>query len=171
MVAKHKKSSILQPLGRSTWPVMRKSFEKFGFSATDIVLNWRAIVGDDLAARATPQRIKWPRSSPSQPRPGGQSNGGTLIVQAEDGPSAVEIQYQELEIVERINIFYGYSAITRLKVIQGAPVHGHVERAKKRKSLSDEQIRHLDSLDQTTLDEPLSRALFRLGEQVYGKGK
>jgi hypothetical protein len=171
MAAKHKKSSILQPLGRSTWPVMRKSFEKFGFSATDIVMNWRAIVGDDLAKRAIPHRVRWPKSSPSLPRPSGQNNGGTLIVQAEDGPSAVEIQYLELEIVERINVFYGYSAITRLKVIQGSPASGHVERPKKGKSLSDEQNRHLDSLGQAALNEPLSNALFRLGEQVYGKGK
>ncbi len=171
MATKYKKSTILQPLNQSTWGVMRKSFERFGFSASDIVLNWRAIVGDDLAARATPQRIKWPRSSSSLPRTSDHNNGGTLIIQAEDGPSAVEIQYQGLEIIERINVFYGYSAITRLKVIQGAPAPHRLERQKKKKSLSDEQSRHLDSLDQTAHEDPLSKALLRLGQQIYGRDK
>ena len=131
-------------------------------------------MGDDLGARAIPHRISWPRatSSPSSSiRNVRDKIGGTLIVQAEDGPSAVEIQYLELEIVERINVFYGYSAITRLKVIQGASGFQRHERPVKRKKLSDEQNRQLDSLRQTTLDEPLSRALHRLGEQVYGRSK
>ncbi len=54
MASTRKKSQILQPLRQSTWPVMRKSFAKYGFSATDILLNWRAIVGDELAQRAVP---------------------------------------------------------------------------------------------------------------------
>ena len=174
MAAKQKKSTILQPLRASTWPVMRKSFAKYGFSATDILTNWRAIVGDELAVRATPHRISWPRASTSfssdvkVPR---EKNGGTLIVQAHDGPSAVEIQYMELEIIERINVFYGYSAIIRLKVIQGSPGFRRPERINKRKALSDEQTRYLDTLGQTDLGEPLSKALYRLGEQIYGKSK
>ena len=171
MAPRSKKFSFLQPLRQSTWPVMKKSFEKYGFSATDILINWRAIVGDDLSARAIPHRISWPRSLSSATRNHNGIKGGTLIVQAEDGPSAVEIQYLELEIVERINVFYGYSAITRIKVIQGPLGFRHPERQNKRKALSDEQTRHLDSLSQTTLEAPLSKALYRLGEQIYGKGK
>jgi len=174
MASTRKKSQILQPLRQSTWPVMRKSFAKYGFSATDILLNWRAIVGDELAQRAVPHRISWPRNSSSLPPltgGGREKEGGTLIVQAEDGPSAVEIQYLELEIVERINVFYGYSAIVRLKVIQGTPGLFRPRRPKKRKKLSDEQIRHLDGLGQSELSEPLAQALHRLGEQIYSKTK
>ena len=174
MASTRKKSLILQPLRQSTWPVMRKSFARYGFGASDILTNWRAIVGDELAQRAVPHRISWPGKSSSLPPLAGaalEKNGGTLIVQAEDGPSAVEIQYQELEIVERINVFYGYSAIVRLKVIQGIPGPGRQQPLKKRKKLSDEQNRHLDSLSQTTLSDPLANALHRLGEQIYGKSK
>ena len=174
MATKPKKSSILQPLGASTWPILRKSFAKYGFSAADILVNWRAIVGDELAQRAIPHRITWPRSASvlsSLPQGSRTKNGGTLIVQAEDGPSAVEIQYLELDIIERINVFYGYSAIIRLKVIQTSSGLRLPERAKKRKDLSDEHYRHLDSLSSTSLDEPLSRALYRLGERVYGRSK
>ncbi len=174
MAPKPKKSSILRPLHQNTWPVMRKSFAKYGFSASDTLINWRAIVGDELAERAVPHRISWPKSPSSLPpstKGGRENKGGTLIVQAEDGPSAVEIQYLELEIVERINVFYGYSAIARLKVIQGTPGLSRPLRPKKRKKLSDEQNRHLDSLGQTTLSQPLARALHRLGQQIYSKPK
>lgn len=149
---------------------MRKSFAKYGFSATDILMNWPAIVGSELAGRAVPHRISWPRSSMSQ-TDRGQKQGGTLIVQAEDGPSAVEIQYLELEIIERINVFYGYSAIIRLKVIQGSFGTHSPEPPKKKKTLSDEQNRHLQKLSESDLEEPLSQALLRLGEQVYGKSE
>jgi len=173
-MAKKPKNKILQPLHQSTWPIMQKSFAKHGFSATDILTNWRAIIGDELAERAVPHRISWPKSSASQSfstYTERSNKGGTLIVQAQDGPSAVEIQYLELEIVERINVFYGYSAITRLKVIQGAPNLCHPKRPIKKKALSDEQNRHLDNLNQTDLDESLSKALYRLGEQIYGQSK
>ncbi len=174
MASTRKKSQILQPLRQSTWPVMRKSFAKYGFSASDILLNWRAIVGDELAQRAVPHRISWPGKSSSLPPLNGgarEKKGGTLIVQAEDGPSAVEIQYLELEIVERINVFYGYSAIIRLKVIQGTPGLSRPLRPKKRKKLSDEQNRHLDNLGQTIHSDPLAKALHRLGQQIYSKPK
>jgi len=86
MAAHQKKSSILQPLHRSTGPVLRKSLAKYGFAASDILLNWRAIVGDDLAGRAVPHRISWPRPSSSLPPPQSGHDarkGGTLIVQAQ----------------------------------------------------------------------------------------
>ena len=168
------KITFLQPVHQCTWPVLQKSFAKYGFSASDILTNWRAIVGDELAARAIPHRISWPRSPKtiSESLDGHQANGsGTLVVRAEDGPSAVEIQHLELEIIERINVFYGYSAIGRLKVIQGSLGFVRLERPKKRKQLSNDQARHLESLIETTLNGPLSEALNRLGRGVYSKSK
>ena len=151
---------------------MSKSFAKFGFSATDILVNWKAIVGDEMAARALPHRISWPALPKTMLRgklARTRNEGGTLIVRAEDGPSAVEIQYQELEIIERINVFYGYLAITRLKVIQGSSGFKTPARPVKKKVLTDEQKHHLDIVRQSVKSELLSDALCRLGAHIYSK--
>ncbi len=173
-MAQESGKSILQPVQRSYWPIVQKSFAKYGFSAIDILLNWRAIVGDELANRAYPHRIRWPRADghlPDSRQARNKKEGGTLIVRVEDGPSAVEIQYLELEIIERINVFYGYSAIARLKVTQGSLGSKPETRRRKQKALTDEQKHQLDSLCDSALSEPLSDALRRLGKNIYSTSK
>ena len=47
-----------------------------------------------------------------------QKLGGTLVIRAEPG-RGLDLQYQSHQIIERINQFYGYGAVTSVKVMQG----------------------------------------------------
>lgn len=102
--------------------VTAKSFEKFGFSTASLLTDWAAIVGADLARFTAPERVKWPRRTDGSGDDGtaGRHEGATLVLRV-DGPRALEVQYKSRLILDRINAFFGFAAVTTLRVMQ-APV-------------------------------------------------
>jgi hypothetical protein len=101
-------------LARFVPKVTVKAFEKFGFAAQDIAGHWSDIVGADIARCASPERLRWPRTQSGR----AAQDGGTLVIRV-DGPRAVEIQHMAPRIIERINTYFGYRAVTGIKIIQG----------------------------------------------------
>lgn len=109
-------------------------FQKFGFATHAVVTDWEKIVGPDLAGFTRPEQLKWPRkkdelpedseayNAASQLSPGkihaqGADQGATLVLRVE-GPRAIEIQFYGEQIMDRINAYYGYRAVTDLRILQ-----------------------------------------------------
>lgn len=95
-----------RPLSWAIGKIVAKSFEARGLAAAGIVGEWRAIVGEALAACSWPDRLQ---------------RNGTLRVRVA-GPVAVELQHLEPQILDRIAAYYGYRAATRIAYVQAAPV-------------------------------------------------
>jgi len=91
-------------------------FSRYGFAYGEVLSRWSAIVGEDLGAMSAPERIRWPRASGS--RDEGRKTGGTLVLRVAEG-RALEFQHLAPLIIERINAFYGYEAVTAVRVLQG----------------------------------------------------
>lgn len=87
---------------------LREAAERRGFAEPQILTRWPEIVGERLAGLCTPVKVSYPR---------GSGLGATLVVHAE-GALATEVEHLAPRILERINQFYGYRAITRLRVAQ-----------------------------------------------------
>jgi hypothetical protein len=135
----------------------KASFARYGFAYGELMARWPEIVGETLAQYCEPERIKWPRGSGET----AQKLGGTLVIRAEPGRS-LDLQYQSHQIIERINQFYGYGAVTSVKVMQG-----HITRAKtlkNKENLLDPQTeKALETQLELIADEKLREALHRLG--------
>jgi len=109
----------------------KPAFEKFGFSVTSIITEWGQIVGQDLAGFTQPDKLKWRRKKADAP--GGYtgapnlmdnsrtSDGATLVLRVE-GSNAIEVQFQSEQIIERINCYFGFKAITEIRIFQ-APLN------------------------------------------------
>jgi len=95
--------SLAGPVGRITRPLLRRR----GLANAQMVAKWRDIIGEALASQSIPQRYVPDRQG-----------GGTLHIRV-GGAWAIEFQHLEPQIVERINGFFGYRAVTRLALIQG----------------------------------------------------
>lgn len=103
--------------------VTRKAFERYGFSVAALLTDWAVVAGRDIASFTMPERLKWPRLQGAAaeaidegaPRP-----GATLILRV-DGPRALELEHRRNEVLERINTYFGYRAVTELKLVQ-API-------------------------------------------------
>ncbi len=87
----------------------RTAFRKFGFVQSSVVTRWPEIVGERHARVCTPEAIRFP--------PGEKSDG---ILQLVVVPAhAPLISHVIPEIIERVNRFFGYKAVARVKLRQG----------------------------------------------------
>lgn len=87
----------------------RAAFRRFGFVQSSVVSRWDEIVGARYAAVSAPESIRFPV---------GKKSDGTLELTVE-GAHATMIQHVLPEIIERVNRFFGYGAVARIKVRQG----------------------------------------------------
>ena len=87
----------------------RAAFRRFGFVQSSVVSRWDEIVGARYAAVSAPEAIRFPV---------GKKAEGTLELVVE-GAHAPMMQHVVPEIIERVNRFFGYAAVARIKVRQG----------------------------------------------------
>ena len=86
------------------------AFRRFGFVQSSIVSRWTEIVGARYAAVSAPESIRFP--------PGKKSRGVLNLVV--EGAHAPMMQHVAPAIAERVNLFFGYPAIERISIRQGA---------------------------------------------------
>ena len=96
-------SDLMPQIGRS-------AFRRFGFVQSSVVSRWPEIVGETHARVCSPEMIRFP--------PGEKSEGIMHLVVL---PAHAPLIQQVLpEITERVNRFFGYRAVARIKLRQGA---------------------------------------------------
>lgn len=87
----------------------RTAFRRFGFVQSSVVTRWPEIVGPHHAKVCAPESIRF--------APGERSEGLLqLVVVPAHAPL---IQHVIPEIIERVNRFFGYNAVSRVKLRQG----------------------------------------------------
>ena len=98
-------------LGKIITPVCRKQ----GLMTADLILDWPKIVGPELAAICQVIKISFTGSFSPPSR-----QQGCLHVQTTSTIAAV-LPYSEPIILERVNQYYGYQAINRIRVFHQPP--------------------------------------------------
>ena len=149
-------------IGKHVDRLTRGAFGAHGFAYAQILTHWRTIVGPELAEFCRPERLRWP-SGQERIKHERRRLGGTLTVRVE-GPAAIELQHESPHVIERLNTYYGYQAVTALKIVQG-PIDRSSDQAgyKRLDPLPPEAEARLEGeLDQVE-DEALRHALTRLG--------
>jgi len=101
--------------------VTRKVLGRNGLAEGGLVADWGSIVGPHIAGCSLPLRLSFNAA---------ERREGTLHVRV-SGALALELQHLEPQILERINGYFGYRAVARLKIHQG-PVP--IERRRERKA-------------------------------------
>lgn len=161
------KTKGVKALSELVGKAMTPACKKRGFASVDIIAAWGDIVGERYATRVQPDKLVWPRQ-PNLADPENPPQPATLVVHT-DGATALMLSHESAQLIERINTFYGWAAIGRIKILQ-RPVT--VKPASTRKAL-----RPLTSSEEEELEEKLNgvendrlrAALKKLGEQVIAK--
>jgi hypothetical protein len=147
-----------KPLSVLLSEVFSDAYAKQGFAARELVTRWAEIAGAEVAAHSEPLKIQWPR-----PVEGQAQEPATLVLRVE-GPMALEIQHASDVILQRVNRFFGWSAVGRLALRQ-APLSRRnrpaASRAPDARAVA-EVAETLTSVD----DEQLRAALARLGASI-----
>jgi hypothetical protein len=115
--------------------------------------DWAAIIGPELAVSTWPEAL---------------GRGGVLKLCVASA-KALEIQHRAPLLIERINLFFGREAVTRLALVQGSlPLP---EAGPERKPVQPLAASDAAALDHqlTEIEDPeLRQALDRLGRSVIG---
>jgi hypothetical protein len=109
-----------RPVAELVPQIGRAAFRRFGFVQASVVTRWPEIVGQRHARVCMPEAIRFPP---------GEKTGGILqlVVLPAHAPL---IQHVIPEIMERVNRFFGYKAVAKVKLRQGSVKPPHAEAAR-----------------------------------------
>lgn len=146
---------------------IRRAGEKRGFAVMRLLTHWDEIVGADTAKMARPVDVGYTRDG----------FGATLTVLC-TGSTAPIVQQMAPQIREKVNACYGYSAISRVRITQTAPVGFHEGQMDfnsgpkpSKPAPAPEIVAASETLARDVESDGLRRALEQLGQNVMTKPK
>src|SRR5258708_816360 len=147
-----------KPLSVLLSDVFSDAYAKQGFAARELVTRWSEIAGPEVAAHSEPLKIQWPRPVEGQPQ-----EPATLVLRVE-GPIALEIQHAAEVSWQRVNRFFGWSAVGRLALRQ-APLSRR-DRPVGSRAPDATAVAKIAKTLTSVEDEQLRAALARLGASI-----
>jgi hypothetical protein len=132
---------------------------------TALLGSWDEIVGEDFADCSRPEKIAWARRGNF-----GEENRyqpGVLTIACE-GARALFLTHAQGELIQRINSFFGFAAVSQIRIVQ-KPVSLASKRSRKPLPLKGEAARKLEAMMDGIEGEKLRQAIERLGTAVLGK--
>lgn len=142
-------------VGKST----RAALVKRGFAHADILSKWSSIVGPTLANVSSPEKLSFTRH---------ENRDAALKVRVAPG-HAPEFQHFEPLIIERINSFFGYRAVGRIKILQAPIIRPKIRKKPSISPPSEEQEKWLDEVLESVEDGDLKDRLHALGAAIVTK--
>ena len=150
---KSKRSGYFKIIADALPKVLEKKFKETGYVELSIIKNWKEIVGEEISKKCWPNKIIFSDSD---------NTNGQLSLKVERG-WAMEIEYKNQEIIENLNRFFGYKAISKINITQDFKTSVN-EKEKKIKEKLD--INHLKNINNIK-HEKLKKALKRLDETLF----
>jgi hypothetical protein len=136
--------------------VLEPAARRRGLAEAKLLTEWPTIVGPGLAAQCHPIRLSQRSDQP----------GGILLLHVA-GAAALELQHSEPQILERINGFFGYHAVSRLRLIQAPLPRRTAPRAPPvDRSVSDAEEIEIAQAVRDIRDPDLRAALWGLGRTL-----
>ena len=154
--AGEKRRGKMRAVGRDLQRIAGRALGKRGLGEAQLLAQWRAVVGDTLAAETLPMKLSFPH--------GGRRNG--VLKLRVSAAAALSVQHREPQILERINGFLGYGAVARLALIQGPLPQRPQSDQPTRRALSPAEAASLAERISQVSDPGLRSALERLGQAV-----
>ncbi|MBR1604615.1 MAG: DUF721 domain-containing protein [Alphaproteobacteria bacterium] len=153
----------LQSLAQTLMPLTKKIMSKHGFIETDIITNWDNIVSEQLAQYCSPLKIEFPKD---------KKNNGRLLLQVISGAFALEISHREKYILDKINTYFGYQAVSSIKILQNNEMTAIVEQNNKNQDLSKgyispEDEEKIKNLTKDINNQNLKEILIKLGHSIF----
>lgn len=82
--------------------------DKISKNEIRLILNWKSIVGEELAECTKPQKISYAQNV----------NSGVLHLLVTNGSKALKMQHMVSLVIEKITVFFGYKAVYGIKIKQ-----------------------------------------------------
>ena len=140
--------------------LVKPIFGERGFADASIIRDWPEIAGEYLANHCVPEKINYPQ---------GKKNKGTLHLRIDNGGLAIQLQHLEAVLIERINAYFGFSAVKWIRVTQGPLPKALKNDFSSPQPLSTTEEQSLFNCLNVVDDDELHQALERLGRAILSK--
>lgn len=140
-----------------------KLLGKQGLMEMKLLTSWKNIVGDELSQYSMPERISFKKD---------MRTDGTLHLFVLSGAFAIEIGHKSPIILEKINTFFGYNAISQIKITQNESAFFDIndtkfEDNKDKKLVSSEQQNYIKQITEDIKNPELKKRLISLGINIF----
>ena len=143
-----------------------------GFGEGSLLMAWREIVGDQLAAICAPDQMKWPKI-PVHSKATKIKSPATLVLRVEPG-FGLQVQHLMPVIIDRINAHLGWTCVDRLVIRQdplnildrGGSLHPEKGAEVRDRSVNPELRAQAVAAGAGFADPDLREAVIRLGQNA-----
>ena len=144
----------LDSLTREVQKLARPLLGQHGFTQVELISHWSEIMGTELAMGVKPIKLTFPTKD---------RMNGTLHVRTAGGAFALLLEHQKGRIMERVNTYFGYPAVSTLKMEQGGVHLPHNEESEPEWPLSEEELAPLLKKVNAISDESLRQKALEIG--------
>lgn len=159
-ISEERHCNELESLGSIFRPIIKDALSSDDLVEVDIMLNWVDIVGENISAYSRPIKATYDN----------KINQRLLYIDVPVGGFALEIQHKEQYILDKINSYFGYQSIHKLKVNQNINMKPSFMKSvttnKKQRELSESEKKYLDELTDGIEDEKIKEILIKIGKDV-----
>jgi len=154
--------SVAEIVGKVLEPVLAR---RAGMTL-DLMRAWPEIVGTEFSQTTRPEKIDWPRRAheddPFKP---------AVLVVACENSAALFFQHEQATVLERVNLFFGFEAVERIRIVQKSVLQAKTQKARPKSLVSSEEEARLDAMLEAIDDPDLKHALVKLGKGIISKAK
>ena len=165
---KPRKPRVAKPVSELIGKIMEPVLARRTGMSIDLLAAWPELVGEDYRNFTHPQKIKWPnRAHQDDPfKPG-------ILIVACDSTRALYFQHDLSRLCERVNVFFGFTAIAKIKIVQkpvgASPKTLRPAKTDQNRNLDRQKKRRLDQILDKIDDPNLRERLAKLGRGVMSK--
>ncbi len=163
IISKERRADGLLPFSVDIFNLGAKLLGKQGLMEMNLLTSWKNIVGDELSQYSMPEKISFKK---------GMRTDGTLHLFVSNGAFAIEIGHKSPIILEKINAFFGYNAVSQIKITQNESAFCNMddikcEDNKNKKLVSSEQQNYIKQITEDIKDPELKQRLISLGLNIF----
>ena len=151
---KNKTEGLSAVLSRITRPL----FGKRGLADGAIAREWTQIVGPMIALHSQPERLSFKNR---------ERHHGLLHLRVDHSAMATELQHLETQLLERINGYFGYKAVAKMRFIHGPLAETPFQHKSSSSAPTPKQNSIVTDTVKCIEDPELRDSLNRLGNAVH----
>ena len=163
IISDERRTGDLAGMGAVMAPLAKKMLGRKAFAEADVIASWKEIVGEDTAAFSLPVRVDFKK---------GERTGGVLFVEVASGAFALEMQLKSRLVIDKVNTFFGYEAVQRLKILQNPAVVSQQPLYKPEKKLvTAAEENYIRKMSEDIKHPELCSAVQDLGRAIMSNNK
>ena len=153
---KERKQSYFKKVGNSLQKILDKSTKEKNFIEVSLIKKWKEIIGNDIAKFCWPTKIIFSEI---------KNSNGTIFLKTMRGRS-MEIEFKNEEIIEKLNQYFGYKAISKISIVQDFDIK---DTYKKSKIFKKRDKNTQSEITNKVKKEDIKIALKRLNKTLFGQ--